>query len=309
VSQACSLDPAGCSWTGADGIPLVSSNFLVTANFFRTRDTLRQDIIDQSQLIRAIAFAPSGAPPTGNTVFDHMVASGLIIDPLAVYYSGQSMGAIQGTVDVAANPRITRAVLNVGGGTLVDIFTTSPAFVSGVDALLAGLGINHGTSAYLQFLAVAKLILDPADPINYAGNLTAHPLPNLLPPLGGATDGSVAQAPKRILTQVALCDQTVPNTWSYVLASNVGTSPLPVAPNFGVPGTFQLFAMVDGAPATIPAAIQACGVPGATTGHAVEHAFFTDWSFSATATLKAQQDAADFVLSSSFLPASLVAIP
>jgi hypothetical protein len=309
VSQACLLDPAGCGWTGANGIPLASSSFLVTANFFRTRDTLRQDIIDQSQLIRAIAFAPSGLPPTGNTVFDQMVASGRVIDPAQVYYSGQSMGAIQGTVDVAANPRITRAALNVGGGTLVDIFTTSPAFVSGVDALLAGMGISHGTSQYLQFLAVAKLILDPADPINYAVNLTTSPLPNLLPPLGGATDGSVPQAPKRILTQVALCDQTVPNTWSYVLAGNAGTSPLPVAPTFGLPGTFQLFAMSDGNPSTIPAAIQACGVPGATTGHAVEHGFFTDWTFSPGATLKAQQDAADFVLSSSFLPASLVVIP
>ena len=292
------------------GIPVFSANYLISANFFRTRDTLRQDIIDQSQLIRAIAFVPSAtAPPSVHPVFAHMMASGLVIDPTAVYYSGQSMGAIQGTVNVAANPRITRAALNVGGGTLVDVFTTSPAFVSGVDALLAGLGISHGTSQYLQFLSVAKLILDPADPINYAGNLTANPLPNLLPPLGGATDGSVAQAPKRILTQVALCDQTVPNTWSYVLASNAGTSPLPVAPTFGAPGTFQLFAMLDGNPATVAAAIQTCGVPGATTGHAVEHAFFTDWTFSPAATLKAQQDAADFVLSSSFLPDSLVVIP
>jgi hypothetical protein len=179
------------------------------------------------------------------------------------------------------------------------------------------MGISHGTSAYLQFLAVAKLILDPADPINYAGHLTADPLPNLFMPPDGNPNGLVPQAPKRILTQVALCDQTVPNTWSYVLASNAGTSPLPVAPTFGAPGTFQLFGMLDGVSpsdpvaikAAIGAAIQTCGTPGATTGHAVTHAFFTDWSFSVPATRKAQQDAADFVLSSSFLPASLVAIP
>ncbi len=309
VSLSCAVDPVGCGYAGADGIPLVSANFIVTSNFFRTRDTLRQDIIDQSQLIRAIAFAPSGAPPTGHSVFDHMVASGLVIDPAAISYSGQSMGAIQGTVDVAANPRITRAALNVGGGTLVDIFTTSPAFASDINALLAGMGIAHGSSAYLQFLAVAKLIIDPADPINYAGHLTADTLPNLLPPLGGAIDGSVAQAPKRILTQVALCDQTVPNTWSYVWANNVGTSPLPVAPTFGAPGTFQLYTMAAGNPSTISGAIQACGVPGASSPHAVEHAFFTDWTFSPGATLRAQQDAADFVLSPTFLPASLVVIP
>jgi hypothetical protein len=291
------------------GIPVFSANYLISANFFRTRDTFRQDIIDQSQLIRATAFAPTAAPPTGHTLFDHMVLNGLVIDPAAVSYSGQSLGAIQGALNVAANPRIHRAVLNVGGGTLVDIFTTSPAFSTGINKLLAAMGISPGTAKYLQFLSVAKLVLDPADPINFAGHLTANTLPNLLPPLGGNPDGSVPQAPKRILSQVALCDQTVPNTWNYVLASNAGASPLPVAPTFGVPGTFQLFAMVGGGAATIPAAIQACGVPGATTGHAMAHGFFADWSFSAAATQQAQTDAADFVLSPTFLPNSLVVIP
>src|SRR5882762_8190293 len=41
------------------------------------------------------------------------------------------------TADVAANPRISRAVLNVGGGTAVDVFTTSPAFAPSTNALLA----------------------------------------------------------------------------------------------------------------------------------------------------------------------------
>jgi hypothetical protein len=298
------------------GIPVFSANYLISANFFRTRDTLRQDIIDQSQLVRALAIDPTSPAAATHTVFNRLALGGIIINPLEVYYSGQSMGAIQGTVDVAANPRITRAALNVGGGTLVDIFTTSPAFKGGVDQLLAGLGITPGTSGYLQFLAVAKLILDPADPVNYAGHLTTATLPNLLPPMGGATDGTVAQLPKRILTQVALCDQTVPNTWGYVWASNAGTSPLPVAPTFGAPGTFQLYAMLDGITPTqaaiqaaIGAAVLTCGVPGATSRHAVKHAFFTDWTFSTAATLRAQSDAADFVLSPTFLPDSLVVTP
>jgi hypothetical protein len=292
------------------GIPVFSSNYVISANFFRTRDTFRQDIIDQSQLILTMAFAPSGLPPTGHSVFDHMIGRGVVIDPQLVYYSGQSMGAIQGAMDVAANPRISKAVLNVGGGTLVDIFTTSPAFVSGVNALLAGMGISPGTSQYLQFLAVAKLILDPADPVNFAGHLTANTLPNLLPPLGGATDGSVAQAPKKVLTQVALCDQTVPNTWSYVLASNAGTAPLPVAPTFGAPGTFQLFFKMVGAPPTlteVSAAIQACAVPGGTSANAVEHGFLLDWT-NALMTGQAQSDAAAFVVSDT-LPSSLVVLP
>ena len=72
-----------------DGIARASSNYLISANFFRTRDSLRQDVIDQSQLVRAIAFVPSGAPPTGHAVFDHMVQHGVIIDPSKIYFTGQ----------------------------------------------------------------------------------------------------------------------------------------------------------------------------------------------------------------------------
>src|SRR5262249_26829447 len=93
VSPTC---PGPSPTAPTDGIPTVSSNYVTSTNFFRTRDTFRQDLIDQSQLVRALAFVPSGAPPTGHSVFDHMAQGGVIIDPAQVYYSGQSLGAIQG---------------------------------------------------------------------------------------------------------------------------------------------------------------------------------------------------------------------
>jgi hypothetical protein len=274
-----------------DGIPELSGNYLVSVNFFRTRDTMRQDLIDESQLIRAIAVAPPKAPPIGHTVFDHIVtraattfATSMIIDPTTIYYSGQSLGAIQGAMDVASNPRISKAVLNVGGGTIVDIFTNSPAFKPIVDDLLANaLHIERGSPAFLQFLVVAKTILDPADPINFVGHLTANTLPNLLPPLGGNADGSVPQAPKKILTQVANCDGVVPNPFSLIYASNVPTAPVPPT---GAKGSFQLFVGAGFNPGNPT-------VCSATT--AVEHGFFTDWVTPAR-TLKAQSDAADFVM-------------
>jgi hypothetical protein len=236
-----------------DGIARASSNYLVSANFFRTRDSLRQDVIDQSQLVRAIAFVPSGAPPTGHAVFDHMVQHGVIIDPATIYFSGQSLGAIQGTVDVATNPRISKAGLNVGGGTLVDIFSNSPAFQPLFLQLLGGLGINPVTmpQQYLQFLTVAKTILDPADPANFAGHLTAHPLPDLLT----NPNGQVPQATKKVLIQVANCDQVVPNPFGLVWSSTLAFAdpaspggPLPNNPAFFAPtstGTFQLFVGKD----------------------------------------------------------------
>jgi dienelactone hydrolase len=305
VSPACRTPGACAGYTGADGIPLVSSNYLVSTNFFRTRDTLRQDIIDQSQLVRALAFVPSGPPPTGHALFDYMFAQGVIVDPAKVYFAGQSLGAIRGTVDVATNPRISRAVLNVGGGTIVDIFTTSPAFSTSTNALLAGLGIQPGAnSAYFQFLVVAKTILDPADAVNFAGHLQANTLPNLLPPLGGNPNGSVPQAAKSILTQAAFCDQVVPNPWNYVLDSTAGTGPLPPT---GAAGTFELF--YKSATAPTPTDLAACPAP--TSGQlppvtAVAHGFLTDWTSNNT-TSAGQTRAANF-LSGTASPSSIVLV-
>lgn len=268
--------------TNSDGIPIafkVSGNYVVSANFFRTRDTFRQDLIDESQLIRALAFVPTGAPPTGHSVFDTMATRGVIIDPATIYFTGQSLGAIQGAMDVATNPRILKAAFNVGGGTIVDIFTSSPAFTAMTDVLLMQLGIKRNTPEFLQFLVVAKTVLDPADPINFMGHLTDHTLPNLLvmPPR--------AQDPKKILTQVANCDLVVPNPFNFVYASNVPTSPLLNSSDFGGPGTFQLFVP------TGPADIGNC----TSASSAVSHGFLTDWTkpFAALA----QDDIAKFMMS------------
>jgi hypothetical protein len=316
VSGACQASPAGCGWTGTEGIPVVSANYLVSANFFRTRDTTRQDIIDEAQLVRAIAFVPTGAPPTGHPLFDYMAGQGVIIDPAKTYFIGQSLGAIQGTLDVATNPRISRAVLNVGGGTTTDIFANSPAFVAVTNALLATLGIQPGAnSAYLQFLVVAKTILDPADPVNYAGHITKDTLPNLLPPLGGNTDGSVPQQPKGLLTQAAYCDQVVPNPFNYILDSNAacGSTLFPCAANPFASGfrtstgTFELF-YKGGTSAT--ANFTTCPAPpaaGGSTPGAVSHGFLTEWGDIA-ATARAQADAAAFLFDGT-QPSSLTVIP
>jgi hypothetical protein len=272
-----------------DGIAAVSGNYLVSANFFRTRDSMRQDLIDESQLIRALVFAPTN-PPTPHTVFDHMSANGLVINPVPgnIYYAGQSLGAIQGVANVATNPRISKAVFNVGGGTLVDIFTNSPAFAPQVNALLAGLGITRGTSQYLQFLVVAKTVLDPADPINFAGHLTDKD--NMLPNLLANPNGTVLQTPKKILSQMANCDDTVPNPFSFVYASNISVGPLPSGAAFfqaDTTGTFQLFVTTPFNPATFGACPSASGVG---------HGFLLNFA-NPTLTGNAQNDLARFLRS------------
>jgi hypothetical protein len=123
----------------------------------------------------------------------------------------------------------------VPGGTFVDIAATSPAFASGLNAILANLPpptgpILPGSSAYLQFLQVAKWVLDPAEPINFAGRMiggTDHPtLPNLL------AAGAPPQTAKKVLGQLAVCDNTVPNPFNLLLFNVAGVAPPPTATTF-----------------------------------------------------------------------------
>jgi hypothetical protein len=295
VSKACAVSPAACSWNGQEGIPVVSSQYLITTNFFRTRDTFRQDFIDESQVIRALAIVPGSV--ADNTVFNYIANEGIIINPEQVYFSGQSLGSITGVGDVASNPRISKAAFNVGGGTIVDVFTNSPSFTSSTNALLASIGIVPGTAAYLQFLVVAKTVLDPADPINFADHLTENTLPNLL----ANPDGSVPQTPKKVLAQAAYCDNTVPNPFNFILAENIGSGqnaigPLPSNPAAffsGGAGTFQLFT---------GAGFSAAAFPSCASG-ALPHAFITDWeTATATQTLNAQTDISNFVVSDTIPP-------
>jgi len=244
-------------------IPAVSGKFFVTGNFFRTRDALRQDILDSSALI--LGLAPLSVP--SNPLAAELLAKGVTIDPTKVYWIGQSLGGIFGTLNTAANPRISRAVLNVPGGTLVDVLTQSPTFAAQVAALLGSLTppITPGTPQFLQFVQVAKLVIDAGDPVNFAGHLTgdaAHPtLPDLL-------QSKPNQAAKNVFGQYAICDQVIPNPFNLLLLDQIGlvagTAPNPfrayTVAGAGTPGSCT-------APASNPAhGFLLNGVDAAATG-------------------------------------------
>ncbi len=266
---------------GPDGYARNSSNYFVSANFFRTRDTLRQDLIDQAALILALARPPASAalpdiPAANKALLGYLLqGKGLYIDPAHINWAGQSLGAILGTLNLAANPRLSRGVLNVGGGTLTDILTTAPTFQSSVGGLLASLGIVPGTPAYLQFLLVAKWILDPADPINAAGHLLGGTSKATLPDLLAGQPNQVA---KSIYGQFAACDQTVPNVFNIGLYGNIGLTPLGVTtqrPN----AAMTMFLDVGPASATntCPDANKPYSIPVPGVGYAaVPHAFITN---------------------------------
>jgi pimeloyl-ACP methyl ester carboxylesterase len=271
---------------GPDGYATDSANYLVSANFFRTRDTLRQDLIDQSALVLALARPPQlpAVPAANQALLGHLLLQkGILIDPAQTYWAGQSLGAMLGTLNLAANPRLTRGLLNVGGGTLTDVLTQAPAFQGSIAQLLQSQGIKPGTPDYLRFLLVAKWILDPADPINVAGHLLGGTSKATLPDLLGA---KANQAPKSVYGQVAGCDLVVPNAFNLNLGGNIGLPPLTsTVPRPSASLTLFLDVGPSSASNSCPASAQPLSIPVAAFGggyFAVPHAFLTSWGAGVT---------------------------
>ena len=82
-----------------------------------TRDCMRQTAVDLLQLVEAIG---AGIDLDGDGQPD--------LDPSHIYYAGQSLGAIYGTIVNAVEPNIRAAALNVGGGSVTDIARWSPSY-------------------------------------------------------------------------------------------------------------------------------------------------------------------------------------
>ena len=211
-----------------------NTRYLLSANFFRVRDTFRQYLFDIAALELAVARPPTGPQPPGNPL-SAVLPAGVVVDPSAIYYEGLSWGSINGTSVVATHPRISRGVLSVGGGTVVDAITTSPTYRPGLDAILVNLipgytpaKVTPGNpafdpvmfSTFTQLLQVAKWIIDPSDPINYAQHVRTAPLPNLL----AAANGSVPQTAKDVFAQMALGDTSVPNPTNFLLDTLINGS-------------------------------------------------------------------------------------
>jgi hypothetical protein len=168
-------------------------------------------------------------------------------------------------------------------------------------------------SAYLTYLNVLKLVIDGADPINAAPHVQGDPWPNLITPLGGNPDGSVAQAPKQVLAQYAICDQSVPNPFNALVAGDIGLTPF-LPPSAPGTGTVQWYgSMGITYPAFPPIYPTAC-TPGA------PHGFLLSWGAEYAAgtpgrdavqslTAAALNSAASFLADPSLPLPSLVVVP
>jgi pimeloyl-ACP methyl ester carboxylesterase len=172
----------GCSGTPDPTVAPQCFAPFFSSDLAATRDYFRQTVLDLLTLSNALGACTGGA------------CGALEVDPARIGYLGHSLGGIIGSKFAAMSPDLQGAVINVGGAGLIDFVenTASLGLRCGlVDSLIdAGiltgdkwnLGMNPTTAvcltdawkmvpAYRQFATIARWVLDPADPANFAGKL------------------------------------------------------------------------------------------------------------------------------------------
>jgi hypothetical protein len=274
----CALADPGCYASPATlapkGIPAATGHYVFSLNLFRFRDTLRQDVIDQAALVNALA--PAAPRAAGADAFaEHLALSDLAVNPNEVYFASLSLGSENATLSVAVNPRFKKGAFHAGFATIVDV-SSNPASSDNATllALLAAANppILPGTPAYLQFLQVAKWVLDPGEAANYA--------PLLAPGAASA---------KPVLSQIGLCDARIPNAQSQYFTAMLGL-PVP-APDAAGTGFTQWF-INSASTASCPA-------------DRVDHGFLVSPTQSASLTAKAQVSFADFLATGAAQPTTV----
>jgi len=207
----------------------------ISANLDATRDSIRQSVLDQMILYKAVEAcgASSCASTNNSSVFS--------VQPDHIVYLGHSLGSFVGAItnSMATDPRAT--VLDVGGVGIPDVLeNTDSVFFRAfyVNALLqagiltgtpcdptdgtVGLCMNNDWQkqpAFQQFAAIQRWVLDPGDPANY---VSPHP-------------GFAGMASKKFLFQEVIGDQVVPNLASDDEGMLLGQTAMTADPATSVP--------------------------------------------------------------------------
>ncbi|HMV69114.1 MAG TPA: hypothetical protein PKA64_19870, partial [Myxococcota bacterium] len=142
--------------------------FLDTADIPHIPDHFRQALTDLSTLVHSLRTA------------DWERALDQRIDPDQIYYAGQSLGSIIGTVWVATRDDVPRAVFNVPGSNLVDLFMNSTYFQPQMSQLFVDLGVPDGSYEQERLLQVASWLVDTVDPHAVAHLYAERGFPGLI---------------------------------------------------------------------------------------------------------------------------------
>jgi dienelactone hydrolase len=155
--------------TGLAMFPVVNMPVATGAAFIEidhvanTKDHFQQALVDLTGLKRSLQQA------------DWSFAS-VKLDSTKLYYSGQSLGGITGGLFVPFSPEIQRAVLNVPGSGLVDMFRNSTFFGQQVTGFFTRNNIDPASWQAERFLNLARLFQDAIDPANVASKLKGRPV-------------------------------------------------------------------------------------------------------------------------------------
>jgi pimeloyl-ACP methyl ester carboxylesterase len=159
------------------------------------RDCFRQTAVDLMQLARVVR---DGLPE---------------LDASHIYYGGQSLGAMYGTMFTAAEPTVRAAALNVGGASGVEVARWSPAYHDlTTDSLRQHVPplLNKGTTYDEDYVLPGQ----PVHVVTVPGAIEIQNAFELSEWLGIPGD-PIAFAPelarRRVLIQIARADRTMPN--------------------------------------------------------------------------------------------------
>lgn len=180
--------------------PFINPTFLA-----RTRDKLRQSIVDQLALVRILASADGARPEID------LDGDGAPDDYGAIHLVGHSLGAILGAGVAAVSPDLDRVALSVPGASLVQIIDESPALSGDIDLLIYATGGAPG----FGLLAGSARTLLPDDGAREVYDRVAESLLSRADPLAWASailSGSLGGAQPRLLVQLAVGDLVVPNS-------------------------------------------------------------------------------------------------
>lgn len=166
------------------GMPVASGAAFIDVNSIPgTKDHFLQALVDLAALSRALREG------------EWQSAVGFTPERHRVLYAGQSLGGILGATFVALSPEVDRAVLNVPGCDMVDMFDQSPFFGGQIDAFFRREGIELGTWEEARFLNLGRLIMDAVDPQSVAHLLRG----------------------RNVLVQMATLDFIIPNPFTEAL--------------------------------------------------------------------------------------------
>ncbi len=160
-----------------DSIGSSGDLYINLQNFMRTRDGMRQTVLDLLNLNASLDAMDVNGDGMANE-----------LDTDNVFFIGHSLGGIIGTTFLAVNnneavqtyngdlPEIKAAALGNPGGGVVKLLENSPTIGTRILAGLSAAGIEQGSSSIESFFSILQATVDSADPINFASQLSELPI-------------------------------------------------------------------------------------------------------------------------------------